>query len=89
MTILTTFSDVSDIIILEVEDPLGVLNDGGSVRGDKVLDGLGHPIFSHESSGLRSSDLGSSRVGPVLAQGDVEKAAKLGVVGYLSASMSL
>jgi len=50
---------VGDIVILEVEDSLGVLNDGTGVRGDKELDGLGHAVLRHEGTRLRSSELGS------------------------------
>jgi hypothetical protein len=50
---------VGDIVILEVENSLGVFNDGTGVRGDKELDGLGHTVLRHESTGLGSSELGS------------------------------
>jgi hypothetical protein len=63
-----------DIIILKVEDSLGVLNNSTGVRGHEVLDGLGHTVLGHESSGLRSSDLRSSRV---LAVGNAQKTAVL------------
>jgi hypothetical protein len=57
-----------------------VLDDGARVGSDKVLDGLGHAVFRHESSRLGSSDLGSGRVGSVLAQRDVEQTPVVGVV---------
>jgi hypothetical protein len=67
---------VGDIIILEVENPLGVFNDGTGVGGDKELDGLGHTVFRHEGTRLGSSKLGSdwSLAGSV-AGGDSKKTA--------------
>jgi len=55
----TSLGNVSDIVILEVQDSLGVFDDGTSVRGDKELDRLGHAILRHEGTGLGSSELGS------------------------------
>lgn len=49
---LTSFSNVSDIVILEVENALGVFDDGGSVRGDEELDRLGHTVVTQEGSRL-------------------------------------
>jgi hypothetical protein len=50
---------VGDIVIFEVENSLGVLDNGTGVRGDKELDGLGHAVLGHEGTRLRSSELGT------------------------------
>ena len=50
---------MSDIVVLEVQDSLGVFDDGAGVRGDKELDGLGHAVFRHEGTRLGSSEFGS------------------------------
>lgn len=44
--------DVRDIVILEVENTLGVLDDCCCVRSDEELDGLRKTILRHESTGL-------------------------------------
>jgi hypothetical protein len=44
--------DVSNVVILEVQDLLGVLNNGRGVRGKEELGGHGHAIIGHESTGL-------------------------------------
>ena len=44
--------DVSDIVILEVEDLFGVLDNGRRVRGQEELGGLGDAIIGEESTGL-------------------------------------
>ena len=59
---LTSFSDVRNVIILKVQDPLGVLDDGTGVGSDKELDGLGHAVVRHEGSRLRSSEFGAGSV---------------------------
>jgi len=66
---------VGDIVILEVEDPLGVLNDGTGVGSDKELDRLGHTVFRHEGTGLRSSELGASWCLSGIASRDSEETA--------------
>ena len=45
--------DVGDIIILKVQDLLGVLNNGGGIRRQEELGRHGHAIISHESARLR------------------------------------
>ena len=50
---------MSDIVVLEVQDSLGVFDDGAGVRGDEELDGLGHAVFRHEGTRLGSSEFGS------------------------------
>jgi hypothetical protein len=49
---------VSDIVVLEVQDPLGVLDDGGSVGRNEELDRLGHAVVGKESPRLGSSEVG-------------------------------
>lgn len=44
--------DVSNIVILKVQDLLGVLNDGRGVRRQEEFGGHGHAIIGHESTGL-------------------------------------
>lgn len=73
--IRTSFGNVGDIVILEVEDPLGVLNDGTGVGSDKELDRLGHTVFRHEGSGLGSSKFGASWGLSSIASGDSEETA--------------
>lgn len=46
--------NVGNVIILEVHDLLGVLDNGRRVRGEEELSGHGHAIISHESTRLRS-----------------------------------
>ena len=41
-------SDMGDIVVLEVENALRVLDDGGSIRGNEELDRLREPILGHE-----------------------------------------
>jgi hypothetical protein len=71
----TSFGDVGDIVILKVEDPLGVLDNGTGIGSDKELDRLGHTVFRHEGSGLRSSKLGASWGLSSIASGDSEETA--------------
>lgn len=60
---LTSVGDVCDIVILQVQDLLGVLDDGRRIGSHKVLDRLGHSILGEESPGLGSPHLrvGTSR----------------------------
>jgi hypothetical protein len=46
--------DVSNIIVLEVENLLGMLDDGRRVRGQEELDGLRSAILGEESARLRA-----------------------------------
>jgi hypothetical protein len=46
--------DVSNVVILEVQNLLGVLNDGSRVRREEELSGHGHAIVGHESTRLRA-----------------------------------
>jgi hypothetical protein len=55
--VLTSLADVSDIVILQIQDSLGVLDDCGSVRSNEELDRLRKTILGQESSRLRSSEL--------------------------------
>ena len=59
---LTSFSDVGNVVVLEVQDSLGVLNNSTGVGSDKELDGLRHAVVRHEGSGLGSSELGAGSV---------------------------
>ena len=49
-----TLVDVGNVIVLEVEDLLGVLDDGRGVGGEEELGGLGHAIVGQEGTGLRA-----------------------------------
>ncbi|KAI3475145.1 hypothetical protein L1887_63506 [Cichorium endivia] len=49
--------DVGHVVVLEVEDALGVLDDSRGVRGDKVLDGLGQAVLGEEGAGLGAEEL--------------------------------
>jgi hypothetical protein len=71
----TSFGDVGNIVILEVEDSFGVLDNGTGVGSDKELDRLGHTVFRHEGSGLRSSKLGASWGLSSISSGDREETA--------------
>jgi len=57
-TRLTSLADVGDIVILQIQDSLGVLDNSRGVGGNEEFDGLGKPILRQESSRLRSSELG-------------------------------
>lgn len=46
--------DVRNVVVLEVEHLLGVLNDGGGVRGEEELGRLGHAVVRQESTRLRA-----------------------------------
>lgn len=74
-----TFANVSNVIILEVQDSLGVLNDCRGIRGDEKFDRLRQAILGKEGSGLRTTKLGSA----ALTIGNGEQATVLSVVGQL------
>lgn len=40
-----TLGNVGDVVVLEVQDTLGVLDDGGSIGGDEEFDGKRHAIL--------------------------------------------
>ena len=50
---------MGDIVVLKVQDSLGVFNDGTGIRCDKEFNGLGHAVLRHEGTRLGSSELGS------------------------------
>ena len=52
-----SISDMGDVIIFEVENTLGVLDDCRSVRGDEELDGLRETVVGHECARLGTSHL--------------------------------
>jgi hypothetical protein len=52
-----SLSDVGDVIIFEVENTLGVLDDCRRVRGDEELDGLRKTVVGHECARLRTGHL--------------------------------
>jgi hypothetical protein len=52
-----SLSDVGNIVIFEVEDALGMLDDCGSVRGDEELDRLREAVIRHKCARLRTSHL--------------------------------
>ena len=58
---LTPFGNVGDVIILEIENPLSVLDHGASVRRDEELDRLGHAVLGQKGAGLGSAELGAGR----------------------------
>ena len=61
-------SDVSDVVVLEIEDTLSMLDDGGGIGRDEEFDGLGKTILGHESTGLSAENFrGSSRHGEQIA----------------------
>lgn len=53
--------DVSNVVILEVQDLLGVLNNGRGVRREEELGGHGHAVIGHESTGLAAVKQGLVR----------------------------
>lgn len=62
-------SDVSDVVILEVKDTLGVLDDGSGIGRDEEFDGLGKTVLGHEGTGLGAKNFrGSSRHGEQIAR---------------------
>ena len=52
-----SFGDMGDVIIFEVENTLGVLDNCRSVRGDEELDGLRETVVGHECARLRTGHL--------------------------------
>lgn len=46
--------DVGDVVVLKVQDLLGVLDDGGGVGREEELGGHGHAIVGKEGAGLRA-----------------------------------
>lgn len=74
--------DVGNVVILEVHDLLGVLDNGRGVGGEEELGGHGHAIIGHESPGLRAVQqrlvggteevvAGRKEIGSVLLKSDV------------------
>ena len=67
--------DVSNVIVLEVEHLLGVLDDGGGIRGQEELGGLGDSVVGQERAGLRTVQEGlvgrSQQTGGRLLESDV------------------
>lgn len=63
--------NVRDVVVLEVQDALGVLDDGRRVRRDEELDGLGHAVLGQERARLAAHELAAVRVG---RRGDAEEA---------------
>lgn len=53
---------MSNIVILQIQNSLGVLDDSRRVRGDKEFDRLRHTILRKESSRLGSTQFRTSRV---------------------------
>lgn len=49
-----TLVDVSNVIVLEVHDLLGVLDNGRRIGGEEELCGHGHAVIGHESARLRA-----------------------------------
>jgi hypothetical protein len=74
--VLTSLADVSDIIVLQVQDSLGVLDNGRRVRSNEELDGLRKTVLGQEGSRLRSSKLGFTA-----SSGNSQKSTTLGIVG--------
>ena len=52
-----SFSDMGNVIIFEVENALGVLDNCRSVRGDEELDGLRETVVGHECTRLCTGHL--------------------------------
>ena len=52
-----TLADVCNIVIQKVQNRLGVLNNSGGIRGQKVLDLLRETILTQERAGLAASEL--------------------------------
>ena len=70
-----TLVDVSDIVVLEVQDFLCVLNDGRWVRGQEELSGLRDTVIRQEGSRLRAVEQGlvgrSKETGGRLLESDI------------------
>ena len=71
-----TLVDVGNIVILQVHNLLGVLDDGRWVGGEEELGGHGHAIVGHESSGLGAVEEGL--VGSAEQVGSQETILRLG-----------
>lgn len=50
---------MGNVVVLEVENALGVLDDGRRVGGDEELDGLGHAVVAEEGATLAPLELAS------------------------------
>lgn len=70
---------MSNVVVLQVENTLGVLDDGGRVRGDEELDRLGHAIVAQERARLTADELAGRS-----SRGNKEAAARLGLRDGLS-----
>ena len=57
MDVQLSLSDVGDVIIFEVENTFGMLDDCSSVRGDEELDGLRETVVGHECARLGTGHL--------------------------------
>ena len=67
---------MSDIVVLQVQNSLGVLNDGRGVGSDKELDGLGKTVLAQKGTGLRTTELGLA-----VSTGNSQETTVLGIVG--------
>jgi hypothetical protein len=56
-----TLGDVCNVVILKVEDALGVFDNGAGIRGYEKLDRLREAIFGEESTRLAPDQLGTGR----------------------------
>lgn len=85
-----SFGDMSNIVIFEVQDSFGVLDDSTGITGNEELNGLGEAILGHESPRLGSAKLAVRSVGERTAStdfrsaGNREKTASALVDGFLS-----
>lgn len=68
--------DVGNVIVLQVHDLLGVLDNGGRVGGEEELGGHGHAIVGHEGAGLGAVEEGL--VGGAEQGGDEKAVGALG-----------
>ncbi|KAI9172071.1 proteasome regulatory particle subunit Rpt4 [Paramyrothecium foliicola] len=89
-----TLVDVGNVVILEVHDLLGVLDNGRRVGREEELGGHGHAIVGHEGSRLRAVEerlvwgteqgvVGGKEVGGVLLEGNVLRSSLGGESGVL------
>jgi hypothetical protein len=76
--------DVSDVVIFEVENALGVLDNCSSVRGDEELDGLRKAVIGHEGARLRTGHLATG--GGWDEEGVVAATAKDRRLGFMASS---
>jgi hypothetical protein len=67
---------VRNVVVFQVEYPLGVLDDGGGVGGNEELNRLRHAVLGEEGTRLRAAELRS-----FLLAGYGEKTVSLGIVG--------